>query len=881
MNSTYISASNHPTFISVLDKLVENQFYIENSMNKSIKTIDNRDLEKAAWLASILSLSEEEEHRKKALIFASLAYLQNKEDVRYEKFCYIIQSRTGNIPASRHLDTIIDVNKDIFKYNFGTFADYEVGVQRVLSSIEVGEEKVYATKFQKDLWSSLENDNCISISAPTSSGKSFVIQSYIVKACTEEKRFKAVYIVPSRALIYQVSSELRDRIKDRDVIIKTGVGIIDNEKYSNKEIFVLTPERCLNLLEVGSNINFKIDMIFMDEIQNVESTGRGVLFEYILKALNDKWPGAKTVVAGPFIKNSKDLFRNICNKESKPIETSMSPVFQLKVSISASKINKKQLLITIFSPTGNKICINYDISKAIYSDIKGSKGDALVRITRYFGTDSKNIIYAPRPFLAEKWATKLSDEIHNNSNSDNERIQQLVGYLSEEVHKDYSLIRCLKTGVAFHHGALPDIARAEIEELYRDEVIDSIVCTPTLLEGVNLPAQKVFVISPKVNTDEMEDFDFGNLIGRAGRLSTSLYGSIYCAEIVDEAWANDRLTSEFDKEIIPNTNKVLSNILELKKKLDSPIQYTERDKMTNTVCLLRQKYLRSTAEVKEYLGYKGVKQSDINMVMNSLARNFSRYSMPPDLARLNPTVDPLLQEQFYQKIKSEGVSKWLITKMPVEHNKRDNLSLEEQRSIPFKDMNFYGQFEKVSEKLNLVFNIESEASGEDNNKLVSIRQIVRDAVPWLRGRPYRALIERDIKQKQEEGKDSDITNISSVEIDSIVRHVTKNINENVRFLLVKYFKIWSDILKDFLSEDEIEDNKYILNLSVMLELGSVDPRALELMSNGISRTIAIEIAKLIPSAYKGSAEEWLVKQSRIDLPDIFKKHLRRLGYDIK
>ena len=85
-----------------MNAFVINQFY-RNVGNPQEEKINKDELSKAAWLASILSLSTEQLHQKKALAFAVLAYLENPEDSRFSRLCYVIISRVGVIPLSEHM----------------------------------------------------------------------------------------------------------------------------------------------------------------------------------------------------------------------------------------------------------------------------------------------------------------------------------------------------------------------------------------------------------------------------------------------------------------------------------------------------------------------------------------------------------------------------------------------------------------------------------------------------------------------------------------------------------------------------------------------------------------------------------------------------------
>ncbi|WP_435525862.1 DEAD/DEAH box helicase [Chryseobacterium indoltheticum] len=143
------------------------------------------------------------------------------------------------------------------------------------------------TDFQKDLWEGLNNISEIAISAPTSSGKSFIIKQYLINEFFNKNEFRALYIVPSRALINQVSEEFKSELNN-DVRVKSSV--TEENEVSDKEIYILTPERCIKILD----IDIKIDFIFIDEVQGIEDTlGRGLTFEYVFNEISLKFPSAK------------------------------------------------------------------------------------------------------------------------------------------------------------------------------------------------------------------------------------------------------------------------------------------------------------------------------------------------------------------------------------------------------------------------------------------------------------------------------------------------------------------------------------------------------------------------------------------------------------
>ena len=96
----------------------------------------------------------------------------------------------------------------------------------------------------------------------------------------------------------------------------------------------------------------------------------------------------------------------------------------------------------------------------------------------------------------------------------------------------------MKRGVAFHFGNMPSLIRLEIERLFRSGKIRFLVCTSTLIEGVNLSCRTIVLRGPRKGIDHpMGPHDFWNLAGRAGRWGDEFQGNIICIDPEDvQAW---------------------------------------------------------------------------------------------------------------------------------------------------------------------------------------------------------------------------------------------------------------------------------------------------------------------------------------------------------
>jgi DNA replication protein DnaC len=382
----YDYAFSHVTLNKAIDSLSLKQFFrqskTQGSLNNELtEELSERELNKAAFLASILACSENEEHQQKAMSFAILAYLE-KRNVPFASYCYVILSRVDNIQQGKHLPEILENQK--FRLHYDEALNLELSAKRALASLQLPNlEPIYLTRFQKDLWAQLQKTSrVIAVSGPTSSGKSFMVQNHIIEVCKARSSFRAVYIVPTRALIAEVSSELRNRLANDGVSIRVAVG--QAEEVLDREVFVLTPERCLQLLR-DSNSQRQIDLIFMDEIQKIEDTERGVIFEHVLNDLAGSQKSAKIVVPGPYLKNLEKTVARLTGLNGEPVESHLSPVYQLKTIFTLSPSNEYGAEVTIKNSSASQISAYIHSGLPLYKMFMRESKSAIAAFVKCLG----------------------------------------------------------------------------------------------------------------------------------------------------------------------------------------------------------------------------------------------------------------------------------------------------------------------------------------------------------------------------------------------------------------------------------------------------------------------------------------------------------------
>jgi replicative superfamily II helicase len=645
-------------------------------------------------------------------------------------------------------------------------------------------------------------------------------------------------------------SSLNDDLDgEKEIEVRTGAYFEESEdlETDSNSFLVVTPERCLRLIDEDTRARIDPDLIFFDEIQNVQDGQRGVVFEDIIQLLSESWPETQIVAAGPYLEKPQDTLSSLTDREVVQIKTAFTPVLQMKAimrfkSAKNQSGSRRMVEIILYSPSGDKL--EFTIAEPddlTYTTVNNSKTRALTTIIDEYGQNSQNLVYASKTNLAEDRA----DAIANNRDREitSARIDDLTEFLKNTIHEDYPLIDHLQKGVAFHHGRVPKIAREEIEDLYRSKVgLDTIVCTSTLLEGVNLPAEKIFLTSAYRGDNELSELDFQNLVGRVGRVDSRLYGSIYCVEAEEDEWVDEKLDSDTEESVTPATSQATNNPNKLITALGSTDLRQLKDASTRyTSVLLRSRYLKSDYDVDKYLSNKGLSDSDISSAKDELDRTLEDIEIPEKLLIRNPTIDPVEQNTLYRLV-MKNPEKWVIGENSTEFS--------------------YDKLMRITQQLNQVFKFTKDDKYDVDpknreTKHGALEPIVVVANQWLRGNTYKSMI------------DSRQANVEDEELSKCIRTVLDLVNDDVRFILVKYY----GMLVDILEESDYEMGKWASNFDQMLEMGSMNFGELRLMSKGVDRSVVLQLG--IPPNV-GDVEVFL-ENRRGKIPEFFTRHLKSQG----
>lgn len=480
--------------------------------NLTIKKIRNKsNLEQSSFLAlyTKLLLGKNLDVPEIAFLLKLAVYFLNSKDKNIERLGYKIILRYSNrfsdyeplYDVAFNLSYIPIVNFIERKYfnndrhqNFSNLflSSYQENFKHI-----VDDKEIYRSLGQTILNRFTDKEENFVVVAPTSYGKS----EMLIKKIPQILEKKICIIVPSKALLSQTKKLI---LQNKDIKNQLRKVITHPDMLRNANdpfLAVLTQERLLRMLQREPNLS--LDIVLIDEAHNLLSDNeRSRLLAKVLLISKKRNTNLVVNFFTPFLAKTESL--NIVNYQTE---------------IKGKLINEFMKIEKFYAyELGSKNIYLYEqfLNKFIPISCKECASDASF-ILEY--SSPKNIIYLNRPSDVERFGIEISTCLED-IDTENDDLKKIIKSISDFIHPDYNLIKLIKNGVLFHHGGMPDIVRIYVEHIYSKFLqFKYIITTSTLLEGVNIPAEKIFLLNPKKGRENLNPSQFKNLTGRVCRFS--------------------------------------------------------------------------------------------------------------------------------------------------------------------------------------------------------------------------------------------------------------------------------------------------------------------------------------------------------------------------
>ena len=366
-----------------------------------------------------------------------------------------------------------------------------------------GNEEFTLHREQSTLLKKLIDGESIAVSAPTSFGKSFVIDAYI----SIKKPSNVVIIVPTIALTDETRRRLYKKFANEYKIITT-----TEVELSEKNIFIFPQERAINYV----NKIKELDILIIDEFYKASSKFDSNRSPTLVKAI---------LKLGKIAKQKYFLAPNISSLGENQFTKGMEFVPLDFNTVYLEKIDK-------YLEIGN----DESLKSQCLLDILSSK-------------DTKTLIYAGTFTNIESLSTLFLTSL---SEKDNSLLELFSFWLGENYDFNWSLTKLVRRGVGVHNGRLHrSLSQIQVRLFEADQPLSTIISTSSIIEGVNTSAENVVIWANRSGKGRarLNDFTYKNIMGRGGRMFRHFIGKIY---ILDKPPIDEKtqLDIPFPEEIL-------------------------------------------------------------------------------------------------------------------------------------------------------------------------------------------------------------------------------------------------------------------------------------------------------------------------------------------
>lgn len=680
---------------------------------------------------------------------------------------------------------------------------------------------------QKSIFDGFEHEY-FSYSAPTSLGKSFVMRVFIKQQIIRNSNKNFAILVPTKALINETRSKLIEDLgtlleeKNYRVIVSASDLMLEQD---HKFIFVMTPERFLYLINTKKPT---IDYLFVDEAHKISTKDKRSAFYYkVVDKITRNQNKPHIIFASPNIPNPQEYLRLIPEKCDKNKErTIFSPVSQIKYLIDLEN---------------GKTEVYNDYSK-VFTKIGNASRTTLPKLIKQVSLrDDQSIVYCSSLNdtidLAEEYGNSISDDEIHFTKDEKTAIDALSNEIKNEIHSDYFLVELIKKGVAYHVGYLPANIRLKIESSFKNGIIKTLFCTSTLIEGVNLPADNLFITSYKNGRQTLDEVSFRNLIGRVGRIDHSLFGNVFMIA----------MNNKDNKPIEEYVKLVNKDIPDQKLSIEKALSRPQKNTVINS--LLNEDYIMSTKNENTTFDQFSFMRK-MSLIAISDIQSGTESLVTKDLIQYM-TDDQINQLKIIYKNKPSQRS------IDISNDQILNLKNAIENGLKYPDMvNGEFDYETVVEFLkNLadVFNwreYENQTLGhcyKDTNTLCRIGYYAVILSQWMSGKGLRNIIDYAIKYKEKHPETGiwlnnwkfiDIYEKNNSKHKNYIIGETLNVIENaILFNIANYFREFSE---EYKLRNNI--NGYMPNdWYEYVEFGTPNEQTIILQKIGYSRESAANI----------------------------------------
>jgi hypothetical protein len=407
-----------------------------------------------------------------------------------------------------------------------------------------------------DLWPSqveaaaraVDQSDDLVVSLPTSAGKTRIAELCILRCLAGGKR--VVFVTPLRALSAQTETILERTFSPLGKTISALYGSIgtsgfDEDAIRERDIVVATPEKLDFALRNDPSLLDDVGLLVFDEGHMIGLNEREVRYEVQIQRLLRRTDAAqrRIVCLSAILPDGQQLDDfaawlrrdhpgGVIKNEWRPTRLRFGEV------VWSSTTARLNLRVGDERPWVRRFLVGAPPPKWVRPKRQrkipfpqDQRELCLATAWRLVEDKQTVLVFCPLRKSVEPFADVIVD-LHERGalrsllEADPAVLKTAIALGEEWLGADSAILKCLRIGVALHHGALPTAYRKEIERLLRENVLKVTISSPTLAQGLNLSATAVIMHSLHRAGERIDVSEFKNVIGRAGRAYVDVEGIV-------------------------------------------------------------------------------------------------------------------------------------------------------------------------------------------------------------------------------------------------------------------------------------------------------------------------------------------------------------------
>ena len=427
----------------------------------------------------------------------------------------------------------------------------------------------------------LDSDTSAVVSFPTGGGKSTIAE--LKAAATLLTNRKVVFLAPTHALVGQVTRQFRAAFPEHSVrnSIVAESYYTDLEPPELPDVTVMTPERCLTLLGLHPEAFGHVGLLIFDECHLLHSDNlaseRGINAMLSLLGTIERAPDLNVLLMSAMISNGDQLagwIQSILGRPCLNVAFDWKPTRQVRACVvynneDVSRLNatlgtarrnattkgvpaeiRRHLRAVPFGLFGLKNMwstrASEDYSLLVLSEdtvelatsqwhLTANKNETSARLAASLARENVRVLVFTQDV---KSTGSIAHRIAAYAGSKTTQLtsveRQLFHAAAEECGGEEYVLGPIDGICAAHHSLLLPFERELNESLFsRDDGIVALVATPTLAQGMNLPAEAVVIAgddrfdAAAERPAQVEAHELLNAAGRAGRAGHAAQGLVF------------------------------------------------------------------------------------------------------------------------------------------------------------------------------------------------------------------------------------------------------------------------------------------------------------------------------------------------------------------